>query len=1086
MEPQKSNSPYFSAKDFLKTRRPERFSDSIVKEVGKLDRAVLEHQLSTLNRRNMELAFEDFAKQLCEKIICPNLLEQTGPVAGGDGKVDSQTFPVSEQIKALWYVGINESSNSERWAFAVSTQENWKAKCRKDIRKIAETQRGYKKAFFITNQYAKSDQRSKLEDTLTKETKIDVRILDISWIMDQIFTHGYEQLAIDTLSIDIDWRREVVTGANDYSKKLRIKELEEKIEEEINPNEILPHQLDWLLEIAVLSKEVENPPIETHGLFNRAITSAEQFGNPYHQFDAHYQYAWAAYWWFEDFNLFKKHLQRCLDLAKAIGQSGKWGDIVTLTGLHTSYFHSTGGAKHPEAQSVISEAKLELESLTKDTGRPSNALMAKAYIELLNLQTLDKTKQASDIFSSLLLIAKEGENLIGFSFDEIYEITSELDALFGDLESYEQLLDYFTEHATRRQGEVSGALLWLKRGAKRLDSNEPYQAIKLIGRSLTLLYKKESKKDLYAALNILASAYNQAGLPWASRANLLLAASMVTDEFWKSGEFISAQAHSYMRIAKVELQLGRINFALSWWNLACTTSTFIEEEIFTINDLQSFDAYLSQCILNTSVEKLTSMTRFPDLLENSDLLVSRSVLLYVLGHESLVEKEYDLQIDQEHLDFLRTARDADLGAPIPELLFCNKRFIFLKSKVMGCEVRVYFPFRSPLLELAETLLSSIEAFFSTSMVDRLLILESRLDIEITADDDDEISISHEVDDSGGILRFEILCSSFTSRKLDTSGQSLIHQWMQNFLIDVFSHLVAPKDIESTLESMLGQDKALERSVSFGSCFVVLQNVMGNNAVEDIKSLLEGKDLEEYKLLRSSPWDQGFPKTLEKNKSLSELEAGKGEPPESLTRRENHSHRSIRSQSLIKVRLWNKTVWKATGVAIHPDAPPILILAFEDESAAEVIFRDLKLELGCDDHNNRLRVSIIRGIDKSSPAHYRVCISENITFSEGGMIQLASKMQTMTPSKSDNLEAFLTSYKKSGCYKLSYASVQDGKLVEPKSHAKIEITKRELNVINEWEIGPNDLEVMAVDKDDDPVIPEEVENPPIYDIIKRKR
>ncbi|MFB2732896.1 diguanylate cyclase domain-containing protein [Shewanella mangrovisoli] len=38
----------------------------------------------------MELAFEDFAKKLCEKVICPNLLEQTGPVAGGDGKVDTQ------------------------------------------------------------------------------------------------------------------------------------------------------------------------------------------------------------------------------------------------------------------------------------------------------------------------------------------------------------------------------------------------------------------------------------------------------------------------------------------------------------------------------------------------------------------------------------------------------------------------------------------------------------------------------------------------------------------------------------------------------------------------------------------------------------------------------------------------------------------------------------------------------------------------------------------------------------------------------------------------------------------------------------
>lgn len=193
-----------SPKEFLKTRRPERFSDSVRKEVGRLDRSVLEYQLSTLNRRNMELAFEDFSKKLCENVICPNLLEQTGPVAGGDGKVDTQTYPVSEQTKVLWFVGVNENSHEDRWAFAVSTQEDWKAKCRTDVRKIKATNRDYKKAFCVTNMYTKANQRSELEDSLTKETGIDVRILDISWIMDQIFTNSYEQLAIDTLSIDID------------------------------------------------------------------------------------------------------------------------------------------------------------------------------------------------------------------------------------------------------------------------------------------------------------------------------------------------------------------------------------------------------------------------------------------------------------------------------------------------------------------------------------------------------------------------------------------------------------------------------------------------------------------------------------------------------------------------------------------------------------------------------------------------------------------------------------------------------------------------------------------------------------------
>ena len=72
-----------SPKDFLKSRRPEQFSSSIEVESGQLDRVQLEYYLSTLNTRSQELEFETFAKQLCEKIICSNLLEQTGPVAGG-------------------------------------------------------------------------------------------------------------------------------------------------------------------------------------------------------------------------------------------------------------------------------------------------------------------------------------------------------------------------------------------------------------------------------------------------------------------------------------------------------------------------------------------------------------------------------------------------------------------------------------------------------------------------------------------------------------------------------------------------------------------------------------------------------------------------------------------------------------------------------------------------------------------------------------------------------------------------------------------------------------------------------------------
>jgi hypothetical protein len=1075
----------FSPKSFLKSRRPERFSDSVIREVGRLDRSALEHQLSTLNKRNMELAFEDFSKRLCEKIICPNLLEQTGPVAGGDGKVDTQTFPVSEQAKVLWYIGINEKSDEERWAFAVSTQEDWKAKCRKDVRKIKATDRNYTKAFCVTNMYAKANQRSELEDSLSEETGIDVRILDISWILDQIFKNGYEKLAIDTLSIDIDWRREVEIGASDYSKKLRLQELKKDIREKINTSKILPHQLDWILEEAVISKELEYPPIETQGLFDRAVRASKRHGTKYHLFDAHYQYAWASYWWYEDMALFEEHLLESIEVAKDLEQSGKWGDVVSLLGLYSGYYRGN----NEKLQNVVAPIQAEIKEILfkqslKDE-RPSNSLMSRAYIELINLHAIENINEASDIFSSLLLVIKESSYLVGFPFNELYSLVTELDGVFGDIASYEVLLDYFTERASSRDGEAKGSLLWLKRGARRLESGEPYQAIKLIGKSLTGLYKKETKKDLYAALNILSRAYQKVGLLWASRANLLLAASIVTDDYWRSGDLIVAQVYMYTRLAKIELLLGRLNYALAWWKLACVIDANVEESVMSERESQGFDGFLSQCFLNTNHERLNLFSKLPDLLDDYQLFVSRSMLLHALGYEDVVENEYELNIDQKYLDYLKIVRDLDLGALVPNLIVCEGRYSHLKSSVMGCEIEISFPFRSPLVELAETLLSVIEGFFSTCIVDQVMVFESKLHIEITADDDDEIAVSHEIDTSGSILKMEVLCSSFTPDMLNISGQNDIQKWLHHFVIEIFAHVMRPKNAEVTLESMLGNDKALERSVSFGSCFVGLQNVMGNSAVNDIKELFFDKKLTDYILKRSDPWDKDFPKERAVNNSSSDYKPSKGELPEGLIENEKLSHKDMKVQNLIKVRLWDRTTWLGTGFATYPNGTPELILLFKDEKAAQLIFDDLEIEVGKEDKSNRLKISIVRHIDKMSPAHYRVCISENHSFDENKMIQMVARKNTMTPSTSENLDRFLVAYKTYKNFMVSYGIVKNEVLLPPSSNNRKMIKKFDITVVDAWEVGPNDIEIMAIDRNDNPIIPKGIENPPILEALKRK-
>ena len=706
----------FSPKKFLKNRRPERFSDSIVLEKNILDRSVLEHHLATLNKRNQELVFEDYAKRICEKIICPNLLAQTGPVAGGDGKVDTQTFPVSEQNQLMWYEGFNDSSQKERWAFAVSTRVDWKVKCREDIRKIKGTDRGYVKAFFITNQYAKSNQRSDVEDALKKETDIDVRVLDISWLLDQTLKNGHEDIAIETLSLTPAKVSENTLGPNDYRKVLELETILEKIKNEVNPQKILTHQVEMFLEAAILSKELEKGELETQGLFDRAIRISSKFGTNMQKFDAFYEYAWASHWWFEDFSLFEDNLEKAFECIVDSTNSSKWEKFVTLITVFQGHALTTKEKTSIDFESIKLKTNKQLALIADDDSRPSNSLQARTSLLLLELFDIQKQPDVRTILNDLLVVAKECDKLVGYPFDSFFDLISEIDLAFGDFEEYEALLDHLTEQSSVRHGEVQSSLTLLRRGIKRLDSGKPYQTIKLVGKSLLGLYKHESRKDIVIALKVISFAYTKIGLLWAARGSLLLAASLITDDFWRTDEINSAQVKVYLRLAWLEIQLGRICHALTWFRLALLIDNNLEESIIDEKEFVNFDGYLSHCLLRADLSIIKSLEKLPDLLDKLGLFNSHAMLLYCLGYENLVAEEIEVDINEEFIDFLLLVRDYDFDVKNRNLNTFTGRWNEITSSVLGCNITITFPLRSPLVELAESILSVIEGFCSTGII----------------------------------------------------------------------------------------------------------------------------------------------------------------------------------------------------------------------------------------------------------------------------------------------------------------------------------------------------------------------------------
>ena len=1074
----------FSAKEFLKDRRPEEFSSSIVVESGTLDRVQLEHYLTTLNIRSQELEFETFAKKLCEKIICPNLLEQTGPVAGGDGKTDTQTFPVSSQNQLLWYVGVNEGSHNERWAFAVSTQKEWKSKCKKDVKKIIETDRGYLKIFCITNQSIKADQRSKLEDELNKQYSIDVRILDLSWILDQIYKHQLEFLAIDTLSIPTSYKREIELSADDYQKQKEFDRLTKLIKETVDPSKISLEQVDYFLELAILSKELELAIIDTQGLFDRAIRIAKKFGTSNQLLEAHYQYAWAAHWWFEDYSIFEDNLELTFENLNGNTNSENWEKLVNLLTIYYGrYNYSDDIQRNVDIDNIYKHTISVLDEISKDESRPSNSLMASIHLDLLQLLfKFQDEKYCKELLIRTLENCQAGSNLIGFPFDKFYNLFKQLDIIFDKFEEYEDLLDYFTEQSGLRNSEVKTAKLLLERGLKRLDTNKPYQAIKLLGKAFAGLNKKETYDEMVYANVLLSEAYSEVGLKWASRGSLLFSASLLANYFHKEQLILPSAIKVYWQLAWKELELGRIPQSLHWAELALMSSNAIKDNYIDEDELMRFDGCLAHLLLNCTIDQLNELEYLPDFLEKLQFLISSSALLYILGYEDKLKEEFNQTSLDDFVNTLFLCRDTDTRHPTSQILQTLGKSIIYTTKVAGCEFKVQFPNSSPYIELSESILTTIENFFSTNPIDNVFTQISSLSMNIIGDDDENCLITHEFKKSPKGWVVDIFCSYFQWEYLDQNRQKIFFEWSVQFIIECLAKVYHIPNFEEFLESSFKNNLSITRSIAFSTCFGAIYNVMGRDAHKNLVDCLNGNKGTRFELIRKLPWDEKNPKNIQNEAKKIQMGDQKNAPDfENL---DSIRHDQIAITTIIKPELWDEAGWYGLAFMCFVDSPPIICLIFK-KAGGESVFMDLYEQLGQVDNLERLRFSIIRGISKDNPYHYRVLISENImTNDKYKLMTMLSRIHEMTPSTNQNWNNFEKEYKKYGSYKLSFGAFFNGQFYPYPEFEKFSIKKKELIIKNAWEVGVNDIERIVLRPDDEPLIPRDVEYIPFCELFEK--
>ncbi len=1090
-----------SPRQFMRMRRPERFSDSVGNDIPILDRSQLEYHLDSLTSRSQELDFETFARRLLERTICPNLLPHTGPSGGGDSKVDTETYPVAEALAMAWFIGNGNQAATERWGFAFSAKEKWKSKLESDIAKIVNTRRDYTKAFFISSRFIRDQVRAAEEDSLRNKYGIDVRIFDRNWILDKVFGEHLEQLAIDELHLAVTTRHEIRKGPLDVEREQDIQDIEERIAQAFQEGRHTSALVEDCIDAAELARNLERPRTEVDGLYMRAIRIAKQYGTPHQVLESTYEHAWTSFWWYEDYRQFFELYTEVENLATG---STNVQELELLSNLHSGLYiaarDSNLDAKTIDLNERTNVLVTELNRLAQEHERPSSALQARTLRLMLKLLVeLHKNRRTAvdRVLRELGDVVRASIGFIGYPLNTLVQVLTELGDVLGEREAYEGLFETIVQITTQREGELAAGRMLLRRGAQQMDTERWYEGIRTLGRALGKLYKHESRKEEIRALYLCARAYEKVGLLWASRGTMLAAASIATNEFWKHDKISTEQAVCYRQLKWLELQLGRVPQVLIWHQLDQAVRAGLKERGYDADSLFEndaiFDGSLGILLLHADLPTLEQLVTLPDTLDKLGLIHSATALKYALGYENQLSSELlgGTENPMLPIELFRQWRDQPVREMLPAApLLYSEQEVILRTAILGCHITVNTLNQSPCIELAESLIAALESLLATGASERIAAREPNLTINIRQSDFASMPFEFHIEYLDGLPHVEIGCHRFSPHTISREDQGTIKDTLFSVIVGIAARLFFIEDPEEFFTKLFRDDLASQRALDFTTSLMMVGNILGHKPPVTLEYWAD-KEIA-YALKRSEVWDvedRLLARDSIENYMLKFADNSAELPPELIGEETIPSHTHMATVSLIRENLWEQAGWMGTGFipTAKQDGPPAIGLLFRDGNAAMKIFEFWRAELGERDPHNKLRLSIICGITKTNPHWYRVVIGSNITpeISRRRITRFVSllRIHTMTPSSDINLKNFLASYQLHESYILGCGFSYGGHMVMP---PEAYLFKRQLIVRHAWEVGRHDLDSAAIHDDDDPIIPENQPDAPIFTLLNWRR
>ncbi|PLK22350.1 hypothetical protein C0V72_15400 [Porphyrobacter sp. TH134] len=733
-----------------------------------------------------------------------------------------------------------------------------------------------------------------------------------------------------------------------------------------------------------------------------------------------------------------------------------------------------------------------LQPLAADTARPNNALEAKTYLVLIDVHEamIDEAQNGlDDCWRALGDILDASKPLGAYPVELLESVVSEFGSVI-DSPEFDEVYTKLTEVIAQRRSDGAAGQAHIKRAFQKLELENPYEAIRWLGRAEELLLKREYRDELTQALLGSSGAYSVVGLRWAARNRALAALDHTMHEFRESGIVEWSAWIAAKQLVWSELRLGRAPQALAALILAkmimSASAPSDELRAEADEDLISIEVAFGLSLLNLKPEQLGSITKLHDIFEEYDLVIAGMATLFSLGQRQALRTEGYCpaeQTDQDIEDFLNHWIAVPGADQMPDhTILMDRDTVEFRSVVLGCSILLTSNSDPVSVGIAESILGCLESFMATSDERDVMPHRETLRIVMRSNADEGAVPSHRVVEDKGASFFEVSYSP-AFRQDSAEKMQTYRDWLHVAIVEIVCHFAIVRDVEKWLTKIADSERGFSRALLFSDMLTANCNVFGNKPPIRISDHFK-TDAREFAPLRTAP-------LIIRETAEPEIETspkyGEGDPPDDFAKPEEMKHTDRTVLSPIQMDLWNKAGWYGTAFMIHPQWPgPLLALHFRDADAARRIFEDWRERWGRVGSDENVRLSIVTGVSKREPFAYSMHVGPVFRTSlveKGKTFLSLSRYMRLNPTTPDNLNNFLAAYDQAGEFGLAPAITPVGQKFPVPLYDLIQ-PRRRLEVRPAWTIEDHDPDLSVLQDDDDPFIPEDQIDPPVRRAMAR--